>query len=321
MKKIAIIIVIVLMSTVVKAQNHGRLSINVVVPQLPTVPEGARAILETKLQQVATQYGFISNGLNNRFVMTTKVNITSKEVTPTTPVRILHKMDVTLFIGDVIENKIYESVMFNVVGLGQSETQSMIKAFDQIKPANPKLKEFVENAERKIVEYYTNNCQFILAEANSLAQQSKYDAAIAKLMVVPEVCKECYGQCLDMIVEVYQSKIDNDGALFVQQARNKWIAARDYAAAIEALSILSEVNPKSKANSDANMLVEEINSHLRELEATAEELHKKEWDFAIKQYNERVNTQRKLIDAARDVGVAFGKNQPESITRNIIQLW
>lgn len=321
MKKIAIIIVIVLMSTVVKAQNHGRLSINVVVPQLPTVPEEARAILETKLQQVATQYGFISNGLNNRFVMTTKVNITSKEVTPTTPVRILHKMDVTLFIGDVIENKIYESVMFNVFGLGQSETQSMIKAFDQIKPANPKLKEFVENAERKIVEYYTNNCQYILAEANSLAQQSKYDAAIAKLMVVPEVCKECYGQCLDMIVEVYQSKIDNDGALFVQQARNKWIAARDYAAAIEALSILSEVNPKSKANSDANMLVEEINSHLRELEATAEELHKKEWDFAIKQYNERVNTQRKLIDAARDVGVAFGKNQPESITRNIIQLW
>ena len=321
MKKIAIIIVIVLMSTVVKAQNHGRLSINVVVPQLPTVPEEARAILETKLQQVATQYGFISNGLNNRFVMTTKVNITSKEVTPTTPVRILHKMDVTLFIGDVIENKIYESAMFNVVGLGQSETQSMIKAFDQIKPANPKLKEFVENAERKIVEYYTNNCQFILAEANSLAQQSKYDAAIAKLMLVPEVCKECYGQCLDMIVEVYQSKIDNDGALFVQQARNKWIAARDYAAAIEALSILSEVNPKSKANSDANMLVEEINSHLRELEATAEELHKKEWDFAIKQYNERVNTQRKLIDAARDVGVAFGKNQPESITRNIIQLW
>ena len=321
MKKIAIIIVIVLMSTVVKAQNHGRLSINVVVPQLPTVPEEARAILETKLQQVATQYGFISNGLNNRFVMTPKVNITSKEVTPTTPVRILHKMDVTLFIGDVIENKIYESAMFNVVGLGQSETQSMIKAFDQIKPANPKLKEFVENAERKIVEYYTNNCQFILAEANSLAQQSKYDAAIAKLMLVPEVCKECYGQCLDMIVEVYQSKIDNDGALFVQQARNKWIAARDYAAAIEALSILSEVNPKSKANSDANMLVEEINSHLRELEATAEELHKKEWDFAIKQYNERVNTQRKLIDAARDVGVAFGKNQPESITRNIIQLW
>ena len=321
MKKVAIIILIVLVSTVVKAQNHGRLSINVVVPQLPTVPEEARAILETKLQQVATQYGFISNGLNNRFVMTTKVNITSKEVTPTTPVRILHKMDVTLFIGDVIENKIYESVMFNVVGLGQSETQSMIKAFDQIKPANPKLKEFVENAERKIVEYYTNNCQYILAEANSLAQQSKYDAAIAKLMVVPEVCKECYGQCLDMIVEVYQSKIDNDGAFFVQQARNKWIAARDYAAAIEALSILSEVNPKSKANSDANMLVEEINSHLRELEATAEELHKKEWDFAIKQYNERVNTQRKLIDAARDVGVAFGKNQPESITRNIIQLW
>ena len=314
-------IVVVLMATMSMAQDYGRIAINVLVPTLPNVPEEARAALETKMQQVATQHGLASNGLTDRFVMTAKVNVTSKDVAPTTPVKISQKMEVTLFIGDVIDNKVYESVVLSVSGIGQSETKSMIKAFNQIKPANPQLKTFVENAERKIIEYYTNNCSYILTEANTLAQQRKYDDVIAKLMAVPEVCKECYEQCMAKAVEVYQSKIDNEGAILVQQARNKWLITRDYAAATKALSILSEIEPLSKAQTDANKLVEEIDVHLRELDAVAEEQRKQEWEFAIKQYNDRVKTQHKLIDAAREVGVAFGNNQPRTITKNIISLW
>lgn len=321
MKKITTMIVAVLMATAAMAQDYSRIAINVVVPTLPNVSEEARAALETKMQQVATQYGLASNGLTDRFVMTAKVNVTNKDVASTTPVKISQKMEVTLFIGDVIDNKVYESVVLSVAGIGQSEAQSMIKAFTQIKPANPKLKEFVENAERKIIEYYTNNCSYILTEANSLAQQRKYDAAIAKLMAVPEVCKECYEQCMAKATEVYQSKIDNEGAILVQQARNKWLITRDYAAATKVLSILSEIVPLSKAQTDANKLVEEINVHLRELDAVAEEQCKQEWVFAIKQYNDRIKTQNKLIDAAREVGVAFGHNQPRTITKNIISLW
>lgn len=321
MKKIAIMIVVVLMATMSMAQDYGRIAINVLVPTLPNVPEEARAALESKMQQVATQYGLASNGLTDRFVMTAKVNVTSKDVAPTTPVKISQKIEVTLFIGDVIDNKVYESIVLSVAGIGQSETQSMIKAFNQIKPTNPKLKEFVENAEQKIIEYYTNNCSYILTEANTLAQQRKHDAAIAKLMAVPEVCKECYEQCMAKAVEVYQSKIDNEGAILVQQARNKWLITRDYAAATKALSILSEIAPLSKAQTDANKLVEEIDVHLRELDAVAEEQREQEWEFAIKQYNDRVKAQNKMIDAAREVGVAFGNNQPRTITKNIISLW
>lgn len=321
MKKIATMIATLLLATMAMAQDYGRIAINVIVPTLPNVPEEARAALETKMQQVATQYGLASNGVTDRFVMTAKVNVTSKDVTSTTPVKISQKMDVTMFIGDMVDNKVYESVVLNVTGIGQSETQSMIQAFNQIKPANPKLKSFVENAEKKIVEYYTNNCSYILTEANTLARQQKYDAAIAKLMAVPEVCKECYEQCMAKAVDVYQTKIDNDGAMLVQQAKNKWLTTRDYAAATGALSILSGIVPQSKALTEANKLVEEIDIHLRELETMTEEQRKQEWAFAIKQYNDRNNIQRKMIDAAREVGVAFGNNQPRTITKNIISLW
>jgi len=321
MKKITTMILALIWVTVAMAQDYGRIAINVVVPQLPNVPEEARAALETKMQQVATQYGLASNGLTDRFVMTAKVNVTSKDVTQTAPVKISQKLEVTMFIGDVADNKVYESVVLNVVGIGQSEAQSMIKAFSMIKPANPNLKAFVENAEKKIAEYYANNCQFIQTEANTLAQQRKYDAAIAKLMAVPEVCKECFEQCMAKAVNFYQSKIDEEGALLVQQARNKWLVTRDYTAATEALAIISQIAPQSKAQDEAKVLIDEINTRLRDVEALAEEQRKQDWEFAMRQYKDGVKTQRKLIDAAREVGIAFGNNQPQIITKNIISLW
>lgn len=321
MKKIVTMIVTMLLATTAMAQNYGQIAINVVVPQMPNVPEEARTALETKMQQVVSQYGLASNGLTDRFIMTAKVNVTSKDVTPTTPVKVSQKIEVTLFIGDVVDNKVYESVVLNVAGIGQSEAQSMIKAFNQIKTSNPQLKVFVENAERKIAEYYSNNCQFILAEANTLAQQQRYDAAIAKLMAVPKVCNECYEQCLTEAVEVYQKKIDENGALLVQQARNKWLVTRDYTAAKESLAILASIAPQSKAQNDANRLIDEINTHLRNLESMAEEQRKQEWEFALKQYNDHIKTQHKMIDAAREIGLAYANNQPRTITYNNFISW
>lgn len=332
MKRIAMIWVALIWATVAMAQDYGRIAINVVVPQLPNVPEEARAALETKMQQVATQYGLASNGLTDRFVMTAKVNVTSKDVVPTTPAKISQKMEVTLFIGDVVDNKVYESVVLNVAGIGQSETQSMIQAFNQIKPDNSQLKAFVEKAERKIAEYYANNCQYILTEANALAQQRKYDAAIAKLMAVPEVCKECYEQCMARAVEVYQSKLNNDGDALVQKARSQWLAKRDYASATEALATLAQVDPQSSAQSKAQALVKEINKHLRSIEAAAEAQRREKWEFAKKQYEDNLALarqrqadataiQREQIAAAREVGIAYGKNQPRTITYNNFRTW
>ena len=332
MKKIATMIVAVLMVTVVMAQDYGRTAINVVVPTLPNVPEEARAVLETKMLQVATQYGLASNGLTDRFVMTAKVNVTSKEVTPTTPVKISQKIEVTLFIGDVIDNKVYESVVINMVGVGQSNTKSMIQAFNQINPANPEAKEFVENAKKKIAEYYTYKCSFILTEANALAQQRKYDAAIAKLMAVPEVCKECYEQCLSAVVKMYQSKQNDDGELLVQKAQSQWLAKRNYASACNALATLVKIDPQSSAQGKALALVEEINSYLQNVEDDAESQYKKEWESDKTQYMDKMTTvrqqqtnattiQREYIDAAKDVGIAYSKNQSRTITYNNFITW
>ena len=120
---------------------------------------------------------------------------------------------------------------------------------------------------------------------------------------------------------MYQEKINMDGAILVQQARNKWLVTRDYSAAKESLAILATIAPQSKAQKDANSLIGEINTHLRNIEAMAGERRKQEWEFALKQYNDHIKTQHKLIDAAREIGLAYANNQPRTISYNNFISW
>ena len=162
-------------------------------------------------------------------------------------------------------------------------------------------------------------------------------------MAVPEVCKECYEQCMVKAVEVYQLKLNNDGDALVQKARSQWLAKRDYASANEALSTLGDVDPQSLAQTEAQKLIAEINHHLRGVEAArakaakeaaekAEAKEQRDWDFKVKQYEYNMamarqrqtdNTviQREYIAAAREVGVAYAKHQTKSVTYNNIRVW
>jgi hypothetical protein len=54
------------------------------------------------------------------------------------------------------------------------------------------------------------------------------------------------------------------------------------------------------------MLVDKISKRVFELD-------KREWDFKLQQYKDGVDLQKAIISAARDIGVAYGNNQPDVI--------
>lgn len=43
----------------------------------------------------------------------------------------------------------------------------------------------------------------------------------------------------------------------------------------------------------------------------------KEWSFKLKQQQDNVDLEKQAIKAVRDVGVAYGRNQPKSMTYNL----
>ena len=162
----------------------------------------------------------------------------------------------------------------------------------------------------KIVDYYTAKCDFIITQAQTKAKNQDFDAAIAELMQVPDVCKECYDKCMAAAQPIYQEKINQEGAKLLAEARGVWSAGQDVAAAEAAAAILAQVNPQSSAFAGAESLNAEMAKRVKELD-------KREWDFMLKQQQDEVDLEKASIKAIRDIGVAYGENQ-QPTTYNVV---
>ena len=310
MKKYILNIIGLLISTTCYAQT---ISINAQVVD-EKIPEEAARNLETKLQNALVQNGYADNGYTERFVLTAKVDITQKDITPTTPARISEKMDITLMVGDVLENKLFASCTFQAAGIGTNENKAFINAFRNIKGDNPKIQQMLNEAKTKIVDYYTNQCPSIIQKAKGLVATQSYDEAIYLLTSVPDVCLDCYTQCQQQAGTIYQQKIDNEATILLEKAKTAWTTNQDAQGANEVADIISQINPKSTNYSQVVSLRNTVN---KKLQADA----KRDWDFKMKQYEDNQAFKRSIVDAAKAIGVAWGQHQPRTVYKTVIRHW
>ena len=305
MRKILLLLAAALipMAAISQTTDADRLSIGVVIPDYENIPAEALQNLEGKLQSLVTAQGVGDNRSAERFLITAKVDVTTKDITQTAPPKVSMKMDVTLIIGDVIEDKIYGSHTLSVAGIGINETKAFIQAFQRIKPNNPAVQKFVADTKQKVLDYYNGNCSFIISEADRTAKMGQYDDAIANLITVPSVCSDCYAQCQAKCLDVYemrrtyeQEKLNHAGKEYIRQARSAWSVKHDYDCAQKALDLLAKVDPDAACVNEADALVNEINAHLRKVEAqqaaAAAARAKQLWEFKMRKYEDDLAERR-----------------------------
>ena len=286
--------------SIVAQDDAGRVSISAVQPTYENIPETARANIESKMQRMISGCGLASSEAD-RFIMTARIDITEKEIN--TAGMIVQRMEITFIVGDVIEEKIYGTTTINAMGIGETEAKCFIKAFQIIKPNNPELMAFVNKAKDDIVSYYTNNCQFIIQDADRMIGMQQYGEAIAILVAVPKVCTECYTACQAKAVDSYKILIEYEGKQLIQDARSAWLVKCDYNCAYKALGILAKVNPDAQCQSEAKLLIDEINTHLRKVEEAKAAAAKARWEFEVKQYEDKMALERqKQADKAAILG-------------------
>lgn len=223
-------------------------------------------------------------------------------------------MEVTFFVGDVIENKLYASCTLSLQGIGTNENKAMISAFSKLNPNHKDFGEMLERAKCKIIDFYINHCAEEISKARTMASIGNYDEAISRMMAVPNVCGDCYAQCQSTATSLYQQKIDAKGLQQLNKARNVWMKCPDVEGANEVAKFLNTISPYSSCYSDVENLRKEVASKLK-----ADEL--REWNFQMKQYENSQANKRSMIKACRDVGMAWANNQPQSIVKNIIRGW
>jgi hypothetical protein len=342
-----------------KNDDAARIVLNTYIPEDGNIKPAAFKIFETRLNAITSANGLGGSGMFQRFVISGKVNELSKNIVVGPPDQIVLELEVNFVIADAIDGTVFSTESLTFQSIGDNETKAYIEALKKIKPSDKKIQAFIELGKNKIIEYYNSKCDFILKQSTTLANQKEYDKALYNLAEVPEVCKSCYDKSMDLSVKIYNDKMENECQQNISLANSliatdQWDEAAKYISFytpdmkcyaeikvllakitdhrcavslgkakgawaskdIETTSMyLSEIAADSKCNDEAQKIAVEVR-------AWAKEKDGREWKLELKKQSDDVELKKRAISAARDVGVAYGKNQPKVVyNTRVIRTW
>ena len=279
-----------------KTDDMGRVALAAFVPdQAEGIPQSASQSLQNKMQQIAVQNGIGGAGSNPRFFIVPMVNVISKEIIPGPPQMFALNLDITFYIVDAASKSIFSQTTISVKGVGQTEDKAYIKGLQNVNVKAGQFKGFVETGKNKIIEFYNSQCDVIMKGAQALAGQKKYEEALFNLLSVPDVCRECFDKCMDLSVDIYKQYANYKCTEYMAGAKAAWAAMNTDKAA----EFLGKITPDMECYPQAVQLVDEIKQ--KQLADGANV-----WTFKMKQYDDSVDKEKMMIQAGKDVAVAWG---------------
>lgn len=286
---------------------------SVLMPQAEQLSGSAAQNLLSKLQRAANENGMGATAESERFLLVANVNVITKDITATAPPMVSMSIDLDLVIVDYLTKQTFSSVSIPLKGAGQNETKAIIQALRALNESNSDLQQCLAKGKTRIIEYYKTQCDFLIKEAQTLASMQQFEAAIAKLIGVPEVCKDCYFNSMDAAGEIFDQYQDFLCEQNLAKAKSIWIANPNSQGANAMAAYLSQLLPNAACYAEAEALIEEVRSKVLQDE-------QRNWDFRLKTWDDSIDLEEQRVEAFRSVGISYGENQPDtSLDLNFIR--
>ena len=303
MKKLFTICVAALMSASMLAAETEFLPISVyAADNTETFPWGAKSMVENKLTQLLTRNGIAGMDGLGQFVLTVTATPLDKDIIPGPPMKISEKMEMNLYIVDAYARTIFSSTSFTVKGLGETETKCYMNAISRMPIQSDQVAKFITEGKQKILDYYNHEGPNIIKRAQYLAKQKNYEEALSIVTLIPQQSEQ-YDAALAAGLDIYQQYIDNQCNINLAAARMAWAAEQNSAGAYAAGDYLANILPDAKCYGEAMELYKEIKGKVLD-----------DWKFEMKKYQDGVDLEKLRIEAARQVGIAYGNHQPSQTT-------
>ena len=284
------------------AQDDCTIPMMVLVPQqTDNLTSIAQTKLESKLRQIITQCGMEGGSKFANFCIVANVTEGSKEVIGGLRPLVSLTCELELYVGNNYTGDKFASTSMVLNGAGQNESKAYTSAFSNISTGNKQIQTFLEEAKRKVNEYYETQIYNILRMVKNYSARREYEEALCLLASIPTCCSK-YDEVERCMLDIYQQFVDYDCAVKVNKARVIWNSSQDKSGAILAGAYLATIDPKSSCWGDAIALAETIRDRIGD-----------DWEFSKELMRNSVMLEKTRIDAMRAIGVAYGQNQ-KSIT-------
>lgn len=297
-------------------EDFGRIVLNSYVPKELNLKIDEANLLETKLSQIASNYGIAGKNSNSRFVITANVNLQTKDIVSGPPQMIAQNVNVTVFIGDAVEGNLYSSITFSLKGVGATESKAYIDAFKKLRTESEELNKFIEVGKNGILDYYKTNCDILIAEATSYQSKDDYDGAIYSLMQIPNTCFECYQKALQLSDVVYKGKIDAEGKALLAQANIIWSTSPNKEGSMKIKPFLLRIDKNASCYNQVVELNKKIEAKLTadEIERLRAEEQKesRKYQLALQNAKHKNEIEKIRVNAYKEIAVEYLRNQPKT---------
>lgn len=274
------------------------------------VPAGIERKLQAKLKTALTNTGVAAGDYDCQFFITGRFDEEFSSEAGGVGGRVLVKSNLQLAICDGDNKKVFATAVFPLKGVGSTNEQALTRALTSLNPRNPEFITFVDRAKDKIIDYFNKNYPTYLRKAKTALEQRNYDEALYWATSVPECC-DGYGEANALVAAIYSDRMDYEGAMLLAKAQGEWAAHPTSEGAAAAYRYLSQIDPSSSSYKAAKDLGSKMAATV-----------KADYDFETKEkYRNAVELERERIKAARDVAVAWAKNQPKTVVHHNWIVW
>ena len=295
MKRIALFIIICLCFTCISAQEKsdiGKIPLSIIVPDnIEGLDASGLIKLQIKVAQIVTTSGMASVGYTPSFGIFAEFSINDNSVAEGGMQTLtIVSAEITLFIKQLDNNTLISSVNKHLKGSGTSKNTAISNAISNITPDDVEYKNFLKTSKEKIITYYDNRCEDLMTLAQNMVIKQDYEQALSLLMSIPIEAKSCYKNAQiksNEVFKVYQNKTCQS---MILGAKAK-IASQQYS---DALELLSQVDPLSTCSGEAKALIEST-------ETKVSVQQKKEWDLALKIYEDNIALEKYRTDAIKEM--------------------
>lgn len=273
------------------------------IEQVEQFPEASVQYLKNSLTRIAAQDLPTTDLNTSQFFLTAKVDVIDKEILPGPPQQIAQKLGITLYIGDLYNQRIFSTQYIEVSGVGKNEIKTWDNAFRQVTTNKIQVRQLMEEGRKKIINYYDTNYPSLLKQAKNEAAQQNFEQALALANAIPPCCKG-YDQAEKVGLSIYKENLNRIGIDLLNKAQAIWGSGQDQVAAEKAMDYLIAIDPQSKSYNAAQALIKKISNQMRS-----------DTDFEKRtKYKDQIKLKSDSISAWRAVGVAYGQGQKPTTT-------